>query len=104
MKAVLVQAVVALVLTCGSAGIRDDRDEVAVYGNMGTLDENVRPRLVGGWPAPFLADDTGTSVVSKLGLEDDFRPGPFVADLAFWFVLLGLARLGVTRIGSRSRR
>lgn len=45
----------------------------------------------GGWPAPFLADDPSTSVTSQLGLEDQFRPGPFIADLAFWFVLFSLA-------------
>ncbi len=35
-----------------------------------------------------MADSTATSVPFKLGAEDKFRPGPFVANLAFWYLAL----------------
>lgn len=84
--------------------VQDRSDEVAVYGNMGTLWENVRPRVVGGWPAPFLADSSATSVPFQLGLEDEFRFGPFVATLGFWYLVVGLLRDLIARLASRRTR
>lgn len=60
-------------------------------------------RPVGGWPAPFLADDPSTSVTLRLGVEDTFRPGPFVADYAFWLLLLHLAWQILGLVANRKR-
>lgn len=86
-------ATFALFLTCASALIHPASDERAMYGFEGPLEQNWLPRMVGGWPAPFLADSPDTSVPHQIGPEDHFRPGPFVADLAFWaIVTLGAIR------------
>lgn len=46
-------------------------------------------KLNGGWPAPFLFDRPGVSVEWKLSIgEDDFRAGPYLADAAFYFLIL----------------
>lgn len=88
-KAIFVAAV-ALLLACASALIHPATDEQAMYGFEGPLEQNWLPRMVGGWPAPFLADSPDTSVPHQIGPEDHFRPGPFVADLGFWaMVILG---------------
>lgn len=99
-------ATLAVALTVASAFLvqRDDV-EVGIYGIEGTLHDNVRPRLVGGWPAPFLVDSTATSVPFDLGLEDDLRPGPMVADVAFWFLALSaVGRLMRRRPRARTER
>jgi hypothetical protein len=57
----------------------------------------VRPRVEGGWPAAFVADDPATSVPYRLGVEDMFRPAPFVADVAFWYLAVGLLLWPVRR-------
>lgn len=86
-------ATAAMLLTCTSALIHPESDERAMYGLEGPLQQNWLPREVAGWPAPFLADSGETSVPHQIGPEDDFRPGPFVADLAFWaIVTLGAIR------------
>ena len=77
----------ALGLTLASAKVVTTGDEVAQYGGEGTVSETFKPRELGGWPAPYLADSTATSVPHQIGLEDDFRPGPFVATFAFWLLI-----------------
>ena len=60
-----------------------------------------RPVLNGGWPAPFAFDRPGISVEDRIGFpEDDFRPWPFVADVAFFVVILEALR----RVTRRLRR
>jgi hypothetical protein len=87
-------ATFALLLTCASALIHPASDERAMYGFEGPLEQNWLPRELAGWPAPFLADSTATSVPHQIGPEDVFRPGPFAADLGFWaLVMLGVIRL-----------
>ena len=49
---------------------------------------------VGGWPFAFLYDSPGTSVLGKLGPEDDVRAWAFVADAA---VYGGRSRPGARR-------
>jgi hypothetical protein len=84
----------ALVLTIGSAWITPPTDERAMYGHDGPVEENLQPREVAGWPAPYLADNPNTSVLHKVGVEDNFRPGPFIATLSFWLLVsLAVARL-----------
>ena len=36
------------------------------------------------------SDDAATSVPSQLGIEDAFRPPPFIADVAFWYVAVSI--------------
>jgi hypothetical protein len=54
--------------------------------------------LTGGWPAGFLLDRPGVSVMGKLALiEDLFRPGRFVLDWALAWTALELAALAARR-------
>jgi hypothetical protein len=55
--------------------------------------------LQGGWPAAFLIDKPGISVMGQLGLvEDRFQPWAFALDVgAIWLATYLLARL----LGSR---
>ncbi len=84
----------ALLLSLGSAWITPATDERAMYGHEGVMEENLLPREVAGWPAPYLADNPNTSVIHRVGIEDNFRAGPFVATLSFWLLIsLAVARL-----------
>ena len=84
----------ALILTIGSAWITRPGDERAMYGHEGSMEENLQLREVAGWPAPYLADSPNTSVIHQVGIEDDFRAGPFVGTLSFWLLIsLAVARL-----------
>jgi hypothetical protein len=76
----------ALAITTATAWVSTTTDERTMYGHEGPVEQNWLPREVAGWPAPFLADDPGTSVIHKVGVEDVFRPGPFIATLSFWFL------------------
>lgn len=82
---------VALAISIATAWINPATDERAMYGFEGPLEQNWLPREVAGWPAPFLADSPNTSVIHKLGVEDDFRPGPFAGTLSFWFLVVSAA-------------
>lgn len=85
----------ALAISVATAWINPVTDERAMYGHEGPLEYNWLPREVAGWPAPFLADNPGTSVIHDVGLEDVFRPGPFLATLCFWLLcVLAMRRLG----------
>jgi hypothetical protein len=75
-------------------------DERAMYGHEGPMEENLQPREVAGWPAPYLADNPHTSVIHQLGIEDNFRVGPFIATFSFWL----LVSLAVARAGRRVAR
>jgi hypothetical protein len=88
----------ALVFTIASAWITPPTDERAMYGHDGPIEETLQPREVGGWPAPYMADSPNTSVIHQVGVEDDFRAGPFVATFSFWL----LVSLAVTRLIRRS--
>lgn len=93
-RSLLLTSMAALLLTATSAWISPSTDERAMYGFEGPLEQNWLPREVAGWPAPFLADSPNTSVIHKVGLEDDFRPGPLLGTLSFWFVVvLAISRL-----------
>jgi hypothetical protein len=79
----------ALVATLASLWISPFTDERAMYGHDGPVEQNLQSREVGGWPAPFLADNPNTSVPHQLGVEDNFRPGQFVGTLSFWLLVVG---------------
>lgn len=97
--------ILALMITIATVWISPPSDERAMYGHEGPIEQNWLPREVAGWPAPFLADDPATSVIQTLGAEDVFRPGPFVATLSFWFLVVSAVAAGVRRVfGSRRGR
>jgi hypothetical protein len=56
---------------------------------------------VGGWPFPFLRDAPYTSVVGKLGIEDEFHLRWFLADTAVIATLPAGAVLAVRRLRRR---
>jgi hypothetical protein len=95
----LAPIVAAFVITAGTAWINPATDERAMYGMEGLPEENWKPRKVAGWPAPYVADSPHTSVLHQIGVEDVFRPGPFVATLSFWY----LVSLAAFRVFRRSR-
>ena len=65
-----------------------------------TPDRCPQPALHAGWPAPFMTDDPNVSVPGQIGLgEDHFAWGPFVADVAFYALILAL----VIRLARRWR-
>ena len=92
----------ALLLTLFTAWIHPPTDERTMYGTEGLPEENWKSRKVAGWPAPYLADNPNTSVINKVGIEDVFRPGPFVATMSFWYLVI-LAALRVFTSGRRTR-
>lgn len=54
--------------------------------------------LGAGFPLPYLVDDPQVSVPNRISLvEDDFRPGAFLLDALFWFVLAALTPVGVRK-------
>jgi len=84
---------VAFLLTIGTAAVNPLTDEKAMYGTQGPPGENWKARKVAGWPAAYLADSPSTSVIHQVGIEDEFRSGPAVATLSFWYlVALAAAR------------
>lgn len=83
----IAQPALALLLTLLSSLIQDRNLEVASYGAEGPISEYLYARPVAGWPAPFLTDNPATSVILQIGVEDDFRPWPFAADIAFWYLI-----------------
>ena len=94
----LLTLVAALLLTVASAWIRPTTDEHAMYGWEGPPGLNYKPRPLAGWPAPFIADSPHTSVIMQIGIEDDFRPGPFLASLSFWLLIVLALGRAVRRI------
>lgn len=92
----IVATLLALTLTIASAFVPQSTDEHAMYGYEGPLEQNWLPRELAGWPAPYLADDPSTSVPHKVGPEDNFRAGSFIATLSFW-LLVSLALLKLLR-------
>ncbi len=82
---------IAIVLSIGSLQVHPSTSEQAQYGNMGSAAENWQPRLVAGWPAPFIADIPTISVPRKIGLEDEFRSSEFLGTLSFWLLVTMMA-------------
>jgi hypothetical protein len=97
-------ALLAFAVSVATAWINPETDERALYGSEGAIEHNWLPRAVAGWPAPFLADKPGTSVIHKVGVEDIFRPGPFVATLGFWFVVISAIQTSVALLVRVRRR
>ena len=103
MSKLIAPFILAFAISFGTAWISPTTDEKAMYGLEGPVHENWLPRKVAGWPAPFLADNPDISVPHKIGVEDNFRLGPFIATLSFWFlVILAMGALLRSVIRSRS--
>ena len=67
MRRILGSFALALAITVATAWVSTTTDERTMYGHEGLMEGNWLPREVAGWPAPFLADDPGTSVIHKWG-------------------------------------
>ena len=83
----------ASVLALGSSYLQRRGPDQGVYCAIGKVNGVdvfcPKPKLNGGWPAPYLFDREGVSVEWRLGFfEDDFRSWPFVADISFYLLLL----------------
>lgn len=78
---------IAILLSLGSLQLHSSTSEQAQYGDVGSAARNWQPRLVAGWPAPFVADTPTISVPRQIGLEDEFRSGAFVGTLSFWLLV-----------------
>lgn len=89
----LLLLIAALILSLGSSSLERRGPDQGVYcaiGKVNGVDVYCpKPKLNGGWPAPYLFDRPGTSIEWQLGFfEDDFRLWPFVADVSFYLLLL----------------
>jgi hypothetical protein len=83
----------ASALAVGSSWIERDGPDHGIYCALGKVNGVdvycPKPKRNGGWPAPFLFDRPGVSVEGQLAfVEDDLRPGPLAANLAFYLLLL----------------
>lgn len=93
-------------LTIASAGVQHHGPTVVLTCNV-VPDGCPRPALHAGWPAAFMTDNPNVSVPGRIGLgEDHFAWSPFVADVAFYALILTLiVRLGRRwRVAQRRRR
>ena len=102
----LVLLAVAVVLALGSSSLQRRGPDQGVYCAIGKVnDVDVycpKPKLNGGWPAPYLFDREGVSVEWQLGFfEDDFRTWPFVADVSFYLLLLVIVESATRRLRNR---
>ncbi len=88
----------AILVSAATLFIHPTTDERAMYGWEGPSGEYWLPRKVAGWPAPFMADNPNTSVLHDIGIEDDFRPGPFAGTVSFWFLIIDATRRSMTRV------
>lgn len=101
--------IAALALAIASSWIERLGPDQAVYCALGkSVDGHEiwcpEPVLNGGWPAPYLYDTPGISVERQLSfMEDSFRSGPFLANSAFFALLLIALRLVISKVSSLLR-
>ena len=99
-------AAAAVLLAAGSCSIQRFGPDHAVYCALGKSAEGhdiwcPEPVLNGGWPAPFVFDRPGISVERELAFpDDDFRLWPFIANAAFYMLLL----LALGKLATHLRR
>ncbi|WP_333840319.1 hypothetical protein [Novosphingobium sp.] len=99
----LVSVNLALAVAIATIWIHPPTHERAMYGTEGVLHDNLQAREVGGWPMPYLADNPGISVPHRLGIEDDFRPGAFVATFSFWLIVTSALAVIARRLAAARR-
>jgi len=89
----------AVMLTVKSVDIERTGPEQAAYGNMCGPAHDApcyEPVLNAGFPVGYLFDNPGISVERQLALiEDEFRIGAFLLDVAIYFALVLPAALAV---------
>jgi hypothetical protein len=84
----------AFFIATSSCAIQRHGPDQAIYCSLGKTRDGFdifcpEPVLNGGWPAPFAFDRPGISVEDRISFfEDDLRAWPFIADVAFYFMLL----------------
>lgn len=94
-RILLTLAAAALVLTIASAAFQRVGPRRMVEGEAwcSTPAPCAVPVLAAGFPLPYLVDNPQVSVPHAIGLgEDDFRPGAFLLDALFFFVLAWMVR------------
>ncbi len=65
--------------------------EVRLVGNVcDPISECLRPIRGGGFPIQYIIDRPLITFHDRLGYEDDFRGGAFIADLGFYVCLVSL--------------
>jgi len=89
----LVLLTAAICLALGSSLLQRRGPDQGVYcaiGKVNGVDVYCpKPKLNGGWPAPYLFYREGVSVEWHLAFfEDDLRAWPFIADVSFYLWLL----------------
>jgi hypothetical protein len=58
--------------------------------------------LAAGWPFAYLYDSPAISARGTFGLEDDFKPGWFLADTAIFGASMAAGAAIVTRLRRRA--
>ena len=104
---ILIPALAALALTCGSFRYQRRGPERVVVGNLcgPKMDELcLAPVLKGGFPLAYVYDTPGVSVEGKLNIfgEDRFRAGRFLLDLLIYFAF-AIAVTSAVRAVQRGR-
>jgi len=99
----LASILLALAIAIATIWIHPPTHERAMYGTEGAPHENWQAREVGGWPMPYLADNPGISVPHRPGIEDDFRPGAFVATFSFWLIVTSALAVIARRLAAARR-
>lgn len=94
----------AALLSILSANITNIGPEYELYCNLGKSSDGIditcpERVLKGGWPSPFLYDTPFISVQRSLGFEDSFRLSPFIANIAFYIIIISvfMRLLNITR-------
>lgn len=96
-------AAVALFLTLVSSAVSRTRLEVQDWDCPPAPASCARPMVVLGFPAPYISDYHGISVVGSASLigallgEDLFHLGAFLADVTAYFVLAALVATALRR-------
>ena len=100
--------IAAIMLTIRSSNIERFGPELAAYGNLCGPSHDAlcnEPVLNAGFPVGFLFDNPGISVERQLAfIEDEFRTGAFLLDVAIYFALVLLAALAVRAAWTSLRR
>lgn len=105
-KKIIVAVLAGIVLACSTVVIRS-----RFLGATGNL---CGPEGVGGpcyesleqagWPFPWWKDDTGTSVVGRLGPEDMPDPALFLLDASFFgLIIFGILNIPYSGLRSKMR-
>jgi hypothetical protein len=104
----IVYLLLAIVAALMSAHVQRFGPDQGIYCDIGKVNGIdvycPKPKLNGGWPAPYLFDRPGISVEGKLAvIEDDFRHWPFIANISFYLIIIFLLE-GLWQSAQRRRQ